>query len=243
MMKIAIFGYGKMGHAIERLATRAGHQIILVVDQNNRQHCTDEDLKQADVAIEFSTPSSAVDNYLWCFRLGIPVVSGTTGWLDRWDEVIAARVALRGRFFYASNFSIGVNIFFHLNRHLARVMSRFPSYGAHIEETHHVHKLDAPSGTAITLARDLIAEHGGYTSWHLRDGNETADVLPVVAHREGEVTGIHQVTYQSPEDEIIIRHSAYTRDSFARGAILAAEFLHRAPAGLYNMNDLLQLDK
>lgn len=232
-----------MGHAVERLATRAGHRVTLVVDRHNRQQYTDRDLREADVAIEFSTPASAVDNYLWCFRAGVPVVSGTTGWLDRWDEVIAARREQEATFFYASNFSIGVNLFFHLNRHLARVMSRFSDYRASIQETHHVHKLDAPSGTAITLARDLIAAHGGYTSWRLDDGTPGAGILPVTARREGEVPGIHAVTYQSPEDEITIRHAARTRDAFARGALLAAEYLPGRPAGLYTMNDLLKLDK
>ena len=164
-MKIALLGYGKMGKTIERVARDRGHEVVLIVDENNRAACTDDQLKQADVAIEFTTPIVAVDNYNWCFRNHVPVVSGTTGWLERWSEVMMSREQLGGAFFYASNYSIGVNIFFHLNRWLAQTMARFSDYKVSIEETHHIHKLDAPSGTAITLVKDILKEHPEYSSW------------------------------------------------------------------------------
>ena len=229
-MKIALLGYGKMGKAIERLARARGHEVVLIVDQ----------LKQADVAIEFTTPVVAVDNYNWCFRNHVPVVSGTTGWLERWDEVMMSREQLGGGFFYASNYSIGVNIFFHLNRWLARTMARFADYKVSVEETHHIHKLDAPSGTALTLAKDILKEHPEYTSWVLDEGKVEAGELPVKAKREGEVPGIHSVTYKSGVDEIQIYHSAYSRDGFAQGAVMAAEFL-MGKKGMFGMEDLIKI--
>lgn len=240
-MKIALLGYGKMGKAIERVARERGHEIVLVVDEMNRASCSDEQLKQADVAIEFTTPAVAVDNYSWCFRNGIPVVSGTTGWLEKWSEVTDACGKAGGAFFYASNYSIGVNIFFHLNRWLAKSMAAFDDYKVFVEETHHVHKLDAPSGTAITLAKGILGEHPGYSSWKLDEGEVKDDELPVKAKREGEVPGIHAVTYKSEVDEIKIYHSAFSRDGFARGAVLAAEFLV-GKKGVYGMDDLLKFE-
>ena len=155
-MRIALLGYGKMGKMIERIAIERGHEIVLIVDENNRAACTDEQLKQADVAIEFTMPAVAVENYKWCFDNGVPVVSGTTGWLERWDEVVACCREQQGGFLYASNFSIGVNIFFQLNKYLAKMMNGFNDYKVFIEETHHIHKLDAPSGTAITIAEGIL---------------------------------------------------------------------------------------
>ena len=208
-MRIALLGYGKMGKMIERIAIERGHEIVLIVDENNRAACTDEQLKQADVAIEFTMPAVAVENYKWCFDNGVPVVSGTTGWLERWDEVVACCREQQGGFFYASNFSIGVNIFFQLNKYLAKMMNGFNDYKVFIEETHHIHKLDAPSGTAITIAEGILGNHDGYRSWQLNEGRQMpADVLPVTARRIGEVPGIHAVTYKSEVDEIEIRHSA-----------------------------------
>ena len=239
-MKIALLGYGKMGKTIERVARDRGHEVVLVVDENNRAACTDDQLKQADVAIEFTTPVVAVDNYNWCFRNHVPVVSGTTGWLERWSEVMMSREQLGGAFFYASNYSIGVNIFFHLNRWLAQTMARFFDYKVSIEETHHIHKLDAPSGTAITLVKDILKEHPEYSSWVLVEGEVGAGELPVKAKREGEVPGIHTVTYKSSVDEIQIHHSAYSRDGFAQGAVMAAEFL-MGKKGVFGMEDLLKI--
>ena len=239
-MKIALLGYGKMGKTIERLARERGHEVVLIVDENNRATCTDDQLKQADVAIEFTTPVVAVDNYNWCFRNHVPVVSGTTGWLERWDEVMMSREQLGGGFFYASNYSIGVNIFFHLNRWPARTMAQFADYKVSVEETHHIHKLDAPSGTAITLAKDILKEHLEYTSWVLDEGKVESGELPVKSKREGEVPGIHTVTYKSGVDEIQIHHSAYSRDGFAQGAVMAAEFL-MGKKGVFGMEDLIKI--
>ena len=219
-MRIALLGYGKMGKMIERIAIERGHEIVLIVDENNRAACTDEQLKQADVAIEFTMPAVAVENYKWCFDNGVPVVSGTTGWLERWDEVVACCREQQGGFFYASNFSIGVNIFFQLNKYLAKMMNGFNDYKVFIEETHHIHKLDAPSGTAITIAEGILGNH-------------------VTARRIGEVPGIHAVTYKSEVDEIEIRHSAVSREGFARGAVLAAEFL-KGKNGVLGMEDMLK---
>ncbi len=238
-MRIALLGYGKMGKMIERIAVSRGHQVVLVVDLDNRADCSVEQLRQADVAIEFTTPAVAVDNYKWCMDAGVPVVSGTTGWLDRWEEVVGYCREKGGGFFYASNFSIGVNIFFRLNKYLAKMMDNFRDYKIFIEETHHIHKLDAPSGTAITLAEGIIKNHSAYRSWKLYQGEELGeDVLPVAAKRIGEVPGIHGVTYKSAVDEIEIRHSAFSREGFAQGAVFAAEFLF-GKKGLYGMDDLL----
>ena len=239
-MKIALLGYGKMGKTIERLARERGHEIVLIVDENNRTRCTDEQLKQADVAIEFTMPAVAVENYNGCFRNRVPVVSGTTGWLEKWDEVVTACERSGGTFFYASNYSIGVNIFFHLNRWLTQTMARFSNYKVSLEETHHIHKLDAPSGTAITLAEGILKEHPEYTSWKLDEGQVKVGELPIKAKREGEVPGIHSVTYQSGVDEIQICHSAYSRDGFAQGAVMAAEFLV-GKQGVFGMEDLIKI--
>lgn len=241
-MQIALLGYGRMGKMIERIAVERGHDIVLVVDESNRGNCTNEQLKKADVAIEFTIPGVAVNNYKWCFDNGIPVVSGTTGWLDEWSEVTDYCREKNGGFFYASNFSVGVNLFFHLNKYLAKMMDQFDGYKVFIEETHHIHKLDAPSGTAITIAEGILENHSGYSSWQLNEGEKVAqDVLPVTAKRIGEVPGIHAVTYKSDVDEIEIRHSAFSREGFAQGAVLAAEFM-KGRRGLYGMDDLLKTE-
>jgi len=237
-MKIAILGYGKMGKAIERLALERGDEIVLRVGGYNREQVSDDELKKADVAVEFSRPDAAVENYAWCFRNGVPVVSGTTGWLDRWQEVVALCETLGGGFFYASNFSVGVNIFFHVNQWVAKRMARFENYRASVEETHHVHKLDAPSGTAITLAEGILAENDRYVAWKLQEEGMEANQLPVTVKREGEVPGTHVVTYKSEVDEIEIRHAAYSRDGFAKGALWAAAFM-QGKKGVYSMEDLL----
>lgn len=230
-----------MGKMIERIALERGHEIVLVVDEANRSEVTSEQLKRVDVAIEFSAPAVAVDNYKWCFEQGVPVVSGTTGWLDRWNEVVEHCRQRKGAFFYASNFSIGVNLFFRLNKYLATLMNGFGHYKASVEETHHVHKLDAPSGTAITIAEGILEQHNGYESWQLDRGDEVAHgVLSIVAKRIGEVPGIHTVSYKSDVDEIEIRHSAFSREGFALGAVLAAEFL-KGKNGVFGMEDMLQL--
>ena len=229
-----------MGQLIAKILESKGHEVVLKVDIDNRNTVTDEELKQADVAIEFSMPKVAVDNYKWCFDCGVPVVSGTTGWLERWDEVVEYCKQKNGGFFYASNYSIGVNIFFHLNKQLAKIMSNFKEYGILLEETHHIHKLDAPSGTAITIADGILENHEAYDSWKLIEGAEAQEKeLPIVAHRIGEVPGIHKVTYKSGVDEISIEHSAYSREGFAKGAVVAAEFM-AGKQGVYSMDDLLK---
>jgi len=242
-MRIALLGYGRMGKMIEHVAVERGHEIVLVVDESNRSGVTAEQLRQAEVAIEFTAPAVAAENYKWCFENGVPVVSGTTGWLEQWDEVVEACRQNKGGFFYASNFSIGVNIFFQLNKYLAKLMNGFTDYKVFIEETHHIHKLDAPSGTAITIAEGILDNHEGYKSWQLNRGEEMQEgVVPVTAKRIGEVPGIHAVRYKSGVDEIEIRHSAFSREGFAQGAVLAAEFL-KGKSGVYQMEDLLALEK
>lgn len=238
-MRIALLGYGKMGKMVEHIAIERGHEIVLKVDENNYSKITTEQLLQAEIAIEFSKPAVAVHHYQWCFEAGIPVVSGTTGWLDKWEEVMELCKKRNGSFFYASNFSVGVNLFFQLNEYLAKLMSGFNAYHAHIEETHHIHKLDAPSGTAITLAEGILEHHKGYQEWALVHENDQWGVLPITAKREGEVPGIHSVWYQSSVDEIEIRHAAFSREGFALGAVLAAEFL-KGKKGLYGMKDMLK---
>ena len=238
-MKIALLGHGKMGRMIERIAQERGHEIILTVDDKNRDGFVTEKLKQADVAIEFTMPDVAVDNYKWCMDCGVPVVSGTTGWLKQWEEVRTYVNEKKGGFFYASNFSIGVNIFFRLNQYLAKMMNGFGDYHVFVEETHHIHKVDAPSGTAITLAEGILDNLPAYHSWKLDDGKPMeVGTVPVNAKRIGEVPGIHGVTYRSTVDEIEIRHSAFSREGFAQGAVLAAEFMV-GKKGLYSMDDLL----
>ena len=222
-MKIALIGYGKMGKTIEQIALNRGHQIVSIVDINNPEEFQSANFKSADVAIEFTTPATAFDNYMKSFAAGVPVVSGTTGWLDRIGE-IKEKCEKEGKtFFYASNFSIGVNIFFALNKYLAKIMNNFPSYNISMTETHHIHKLDAPSGTAITLAEGIIENVDRKDRWTLETAEQPTD-LPIHAIREGEVPGIHEVTYESDVDYISIKHDAKSRAGFALGAVVAAEF-------------------
>lgn len=237
-MHIALLGYGKMGKMIERIAVERGHEVVLTVDENNRSTVTGEQLRQADVAIEFSAPAVAVDNYKWCFENGVPVVSGTTGWLEHWEEVVEDCRQRNGGFFYASNFSIGVNIFFQLNKYLAKLMNGFDNYKVFIEETHHIHKLDAPSGTAITLAEGIIENVDRKDRWTLETVEKTTDI-PIHAIREGEVPGIHEITYESDVDTISIKHDAKSRAGFALGAVIAAEFT-AGKRGFLGMDDMLK---
>lgn len=237
-MKIALIGYGKMGKTIEQIALNRGHQIVSIVDINNPEEFQSDNFKSADVAIEFTTPATAFDNYMKSFAAGVPVVSGTTGWLDRIDE-IKEKCAKEGKtFFYASNFSIGVNIFFALNKRLAKIMNNFPSYTISMTETHHIHKLDAPSGTAITLAEGIIENIDRKERWTLETAEQPTD-LPIHAIREGEVPGIHEVTYESDVDYISIKHDAKSRAGFALGAVVAAEFT-AGKKGFLGMDDMLK---
>ena len=236
-MKIALIGYGKMGHAIEQIALQRGHEIVSVIDVNNQEDFTSDAFKSADVAIEFSMPAVAMDNYRRAFAAGVPVVSGTTGWLEHLPEIKEACKAGQ-TFFYASNFSLGVNIFFALNKYLAKIMNDFPAYDVRMVETHHVHKLDAPSGTAITLAEGLIDNIERKNKWV--EGKEPAeDEIGICSVREGEVTGIHTVIYESDVDTISITHDAKSRMGFALGAVIAAEFTC-GKKGFLTMQDMLK---
>lgn len=237
-MKIALIGYGKMGKTIEQIAVSRGHEIVSIVDINNPEEIHSDNFKSADVAIEFTIPASAFNNYINCFAAGVPVVSGTTGWLDRIDE-IKEKCEKEGKtFFYASNFSIGVNIFFALNKYLAKIMNNFPAYDVKMTETHHIHKLDAPSGTAITLAEGIIENMDRKDRWTLETAEQPTD-LPIHAIREGEVPGIHEITYESDVDYITIKHDAKSRAGFALGAVVAAEFT-AGKKGFLGMEDMLK---
>lgn len=236
-MKIALIGYGKMGHEIEKIAIERGHTIVSIIDANNTSDFDSPEFKSADVAIEFSMPSSALDNYRKCFAARVPVVAGTTGWLEHMDEVKKACSEDGQTFFYASNYSLGVNIFFALNKYLAKIMNAYPSYDVKMEETHHIHKLDAPSGTAITLAEGVIENIDRKDRWNLEVEEKDTD-LAIHCIREGEVPGIHEIMYESEADIISIKHDAKNRKGFALGAVLAAEFT-KGKKGFLGMNDML----
>ena len=237
-MKIALIGYGKMGKEIEQIAISRGHSVILTIDIQNQDELTTENLAKADVAIEFTSPATAVNNYLQCFEAGIPVVSGTTGWLEKKGEVEKVCLAKQGCFFYASNFSLGVNIFFALNKFLAAMMKEFPQYDVSMTEVHHTQKVDAPSGTAITLAEDILVLNETKTGWTIDEG-KPENKLYIKPVREGSVPGIHMIKYDSEVDYIEITHSAYSRKGFAFGAVLAAEFCV-GRRGILSMTDLLK---
>lgn len=240
-MKIALIGYGKMGHAIEAIAEKRGHSVVLRINSSNKNEITAALLQQADVAIEFTVPDSAKENVLRCISAGVSVVSGTTGWNEELQEV---RDFARGRnigFLHASNFSIGVNIFFEVNKLLASLMNGRADYTVSIEETHHTQKKDAPSGTAITLAEQVIDNLEGKRRWVLNDFNEE-DAVPIIAHRVENVPGTHKVTYASAIDNIDIVHTAHNRDGFALGAVLAAEYV-AGKNGVFSMKDVLGINK
>jgi 4-hydroxy-tetrahydrodipicolinate reductase len=236
-MKIALIGYGKMGKEIEQIAVSRGHSIVLKVDANNATAYTTDELKQADVAIEFSTPEAAVRNIYKCFDGGTPIVVGTTGWLEQLDEVEQKCKTLNQTLFYASNYSIGVNLFFKLNEYLAKLMNKQDAYNVSMEEIHHVHKLDAPSGTAISLANQIIENLEAKTKWVNKSTNVLSD-LSIVSKRLDEVPGTHTVTYASAVDEISITHIAHNRKGFALGAVIAAEWVANKK-GVFGMNDLM----
>jgi 4-hydroxy-tetrahydrodipicolinate reductase len=239
-MNIVLLGYGRMGHEIEQVATEAGHNVILKIDKDNSYDLTAENISGADVAIEFTGPDTAPDLIMKAIGLGLPVVSGSTGWQDRFGEVSSFCNEHQGAFLYASNFSIGANIIFHLNSELARIMSRQDLYKVNIEEVHHIHKLDAPSGTAITLAKGIIGNHPGYKEWKLDDGVSALldSTIPVKAVREDSVPGIHEVEWNSDIDIISLKHEAKNRKGLAAGAVMAACFL-AGKKGVFSMNDVL----
>ncbi len=232
-MKIALFGYGKMGKTIERLAIERGHQIVARVD-----HDRDDDISEADVSIDFSIPTAAFDNIKRSLEHGIPIVSGTTGWLDKYQTIVTLCREKNGAFIYASNFSLGVNLFFELNKTLAKMMAPFSDYQIQMEEIHHTQKLDAPSGTAISLAEGII-DQTSKTNWSL-DVTNDPNTVPIVAKRIEKVPGTHRVIYDAKVDQIEIKHTAKNRDGFALGALIAAEWLQNKK-GIFTMKDVLGL--
>lgn len=236
-MKIALIGYGKMGHEIEKIALERGHEVVCIIDMHEEEKFDSPAFRSAEVAIEFTAPDSALQNYRRAFAVGVPVVSGTTGWLEHLPEIREACANEGKTFFYASNFSLGVNIFFALNNHLAKLMNQFSIYDVRMEETHHIHKLDAPSGTAITLAEGIVAQLDRKEKWVL-GGEGRKEELTITSIREGEVPGIHSVIYESEDDSIRITHEARSRRGLALGALLAAEFT-KGKQGFLEMNDML----
>ena len=237
IMKIAIIGYGKMGRIIEKLAIEKGHKIVLKIDDTNIDELSVVSLKKADVAIEFTGPEAAFRNINLCFDAGIPVVSGTTGWLDRYDEIKERCETEKRAFFYASNFSLGVNIFFKLNQQFAKIMNKFGNFDISVQETHHIHKLDAPSGTAITITQDIISEIDRKQNW-VKESTENDKQIAIKSFREGENPGEHTVTYKSSIENIEIKHESKNREGLAQGTLLAAEFII-GKTGVFGMDNLL----
>jgi 4-hydroxy-tetrahydrodipicolinate reductase len=234
-MKIALFGYGKMGKVIEKIAENRGHKIIYRIDENSINY----DIKKVDVAIDFSTPKAAFSNINMALENSIPIISGTTGWLDNYNKAVKLCNEKNGAFLYASNFSLGVNIFFEINRQLAKIMSNHPEYVIKMKEIHHTEKIDAPSGTAITLAESIIKETD-YQKWSLnKDFKENE--ISIEAQRLSDKTGTHEVIYKSDIDEIKIKHAAVNREGFGLGAVIAAEWLI-GKNGVFSMKDVLNIN-
>lgn len=232
-MKIALLGYGRMGKEIEKISLQRGHQII-IKDSGKKKY----DITTADIAIDFSTPDAAFENISLCLNNNIPVISGTTGWLEKYDSIVELCTTNKGAFIYASNFSLGVNVFFELNKQLAEMMRTLNQYNISIEEIHHTKKLDKPSGTAITLAEGII-ENTHKNSWKL-DAKISEENIPITAIRTPNIAGTHTVNYNSQIDNIQIKHTAHNRQGFALGAVIAAEWLiHKK--GIYTMRDVLNL--
>ncbi|HVA98566.1 MAG TPA: 4-hydroxy-tetrahydrodipicolinate reductase [Bacteroidia bacterium] len=237
-MKIVLFGYGKMGKEIEKIALERGHEILLKINSLESKVDFPKNISEADVSIEFSTPESAVENIMTCFDSNIPVVVGTTGWLQKMPEIKKVCTEKNQGLFYASNFSIGVNLFFQLNTYLAKLMNPYKEYDVTMEEIHHIHKKDAPSGTAITLAEEIIANNFVKKNWTNISSNQK-EKLSIVSKRIDEVPGTHTILYQSEVDAIEIKHIANNRKGFAFGAVLAAEWMINKK-GIFGMNDLLK---
>lgn len=234
-MKIALYGYGKMGKAIAAIAEAEGHEVVLRVDRHNAGAAP----TGADVAIEFSTPATVLQNIALCLQEKVPVVVGATGWYDHLDEVKALVASAKGSLLWSSNFSIGVQLFFRLNEYAAHLLAQQTDYRATIEETHHIHKMDAPSGTAISLADHITRAHPGYQKWAMAsDAPGHPGAVPITSHREGEVPGTHVVSWASGVDRITLTHEAFGRDGFATGAVKAAEWL-LGRRGFFTMSDLL----
>lgn len=238
-MKIALIGYGKMGKEIEQIALNRGHEIVCIIDLKNQEDFNSDAFKSADVAIEFTAPTVAYNNYMRAFAANVKVVSGSTGWMEEHGDEIKELCNNGGKtLFWASNFSLGVSIFSAVNNYLAKIMNQFPAYDVSMSETHHVHKLDAPSGTAITLAEGVLDNLDRKTCW-VKEEASAHNQLPIHSIREGEVFGIHTIRYDSEADSISITHDAKNRKGFAFGAVLAAEFTHEKE-GFLGMNDLFK---
>lgn len=237
-MNILLLGYGKMGKVIEQIALSRGHAIVHRIDLDNLHELERIDPASVDVAIEFSSPESAVTNLMYCFEHHIPVVCGTTGWLHRRQEVELMCMQKSGAFFYASNYSLGVNIFFHINRMLAGLMNRYKGFDVSMEEVHHTEKKDAPSGTALTLAKDIMDAVEQKKSW-LNAPSTDPSQLSIISVREALVPGTHTVRYDSKEDAIEIKHTAHSREGFALGAVVAAEWI-AGKQGVFGMQDMMQ---
>ncbi len=236
-MKIALLGYGKMGHTIEKMALERNHEVVLKINDENLDELTEENISKADVAIEFTNPDSAVENILFCLQNNVPVVCGTTGWLSKQPLIEEKCKELNGAFLYASNYSVGVNIFFEVNKKLAALMNAHPAYNVTMEEIHHTHKKDAPSGTAITLAEQAIEALDKKNKW-VNEQTKDANQLSIISKRTDEVPGTHSVKYSSSVDDIEIIHTAHNRDGFAEGAVLAAEFIN-GKKGIFSMKEVL----
>lgn len=237
-MKVAIIGYGKMGHEIERILLSRGHSVALIIDQNNTSDLNAENLKGIDVAIEFTTPDTAYNNVRTCIEYGTPVVSGTTGWHEQLEELQALCREKNSTMIWSSNYSLGVNITFRLNRYLAQLMNRFEGYNVAIEEIHHTQKKDAPSGTAISLAEDILSNVERKSGW-VNEPTADDEKIAITSLREGTVPGTHTVTYTSADDEIMIKHTLYSRSALALGAVIAAEYI--APRkGVFTIDDLFE---
>ena len=238
-MNIALIGYGKMGKAIEQIAINKGHKIVAIISTANSYELAAGNLNNADVAIEFTNPESAPQNIAHCINAGVAVVCGTTGWNAHFQRINDLAIAQKVGLLCASNFSIGVNIFFEINKQLAALMNGRGEYNVAVSETHHIHKKDKPGGTAITIAEQIIANNNLKSSWAL-DSTSVQEVVHITAHRVGEVPGTHTVTYTSAIDDIQITHTAHNRMGFATGAVLAAEFL-AGKSGIFTMKDVLGL--
>ncbi len=240
-MRIALIGYGKMGRMIEEIARSRGHEIVSIIDIDNQEDFDSPEFASADVAIEFTSPTAAYGNYLRAWAKGVKVVSGSTGWMKEHGDEVRRACAEGGKtLFWASNFSIGVAIFSAVNRYLARLMNEFPQYDVELEETHHVHKLDHPSGTAITLAEEIVAEVDRLKGWEESSGGAGGgSLLPIRSIRRGEVPGIHTIRYDSDADCITITHDAHSRRGFALGAVLAAEYTNKHE-GLLTISDMFK---
>ena len=240
-MRIALIGYGKMGKMVEEAAKERGHEIVLKININNTEDFTAENLSKADVAIEFTGPDSAFEDVKKCLEAGLPVVSGSTGWNNKLDEAKQLCRKKNGSFLHASNFSVGVNIFFEINKHLARLMASQPDYAVSLKEIHHTQKKDAPSGTAVTLAEQIIENNERKKGWVNHDTFHD-DKIPIISERRDPAPGTHYVKYSSEVDDIEIIHTAHNRKGFALGAVLAAEYIHNKK-GVFTMADVLQLSQ